>query len=137
MRCVVIESPLSAANRQGIEDNKVYAKRCLSDSLRRGEAPFASHLLYDQSGILDDLRPDERETGMRAGFEWGSRADMVAVYVDRGISPGMERGIEIARHRRTPIQYRALYKQVCRDCGQNMKDGSCPNCRSLPFDESA
>lgn len=135
MKLVIIESPLNANSRQGIEENKTYAKACLVDSLKRGEAPFASHLLYDQPGILDDLRPDERETGIRAGFAWGNRADLVAIYVDRGISGGMARGIEFAGRRGSALEYRAIYKQVCRDCGQDLNNNECPRCRSLPFDE--
>lgn len=96
MKRVIIESPLSAPTRDAIEANKVYARRCVSDSLRRGEAPFASHLLYDQQGILDDLLPDERETGILAGFAWGEAATLVAFYIDFGLSAGMYRGFERA-----------------------------------------
>src|SRR4249920_519320 len=75
---VVIESPLNADTRDGIEQNKAYAKKAMLDSLSRGEAPYASHLLYDQPGILDDLNPDERHRGILAGFAWGAKADIVA-----------------------------------------------------------
>jgi len=90
---VIIESPLNALTRKGVEKNKEYARACMRDSLSRGESPFASHLLYDQVGILDDLKDDERQTGIQAGFEWGSQAELIAVYVDNGVSDGMERGI--------------------------------------------
>lgn len=39
------------------------------DALDRGEAPYASHLLYTQ--MLDDTIPAERELGIKAGFAWG------------------------------------------------------------------
>lgn len=98
MKLVVIESPLGAPDRLLIEDNKRYARTCVRDSLRRGEAPYASHLFFDHPEILDDLKPEEREKGMKAGFAWGRAAETVAIYVDRGISQGMmlgfERGIE-------------------------------------------
>jgi hypothetical protein len=68
----------------------------MRDSLRRGEAPYASHLLFDQPGILDDTIPLQREQGMMAGFAWGEHADTVAIYVDLGISDGMIRGFERA-----------------------------------------
>lgn len=80
---VQIESPYAG----DVEANTAYARACLLDSLRRGEAPFASHLLYTQ--VLDDLRPEDRNLGMDAGFAYLLRADLVAFYVDRGMSRGM------------------------------------------------
>jgi hypothetical protein len=108
MKLVVIESPL-AGDR---ELHKEYARFCMKDSLARKEAPYASHLLFDQDGLLDDDKPEGREAGMEAGFAWGARADMVAVYRDLGISVGMKQGIENARLRGTPIEYRELPKDV-------------------------
>lgn len=105
---IVIESPLSAPDRDGIERNKDYAKRAVVDSLRRGEAPYASHLLFDQPGILNELLPEERELGMQCGFIWGAAADKVAVYADYGISGGMRRGIDMAEKRGIMVEYRYL-----------------------------
>ena len=104
MRLVVIESPYAG----NVEDNERYARACMADSLARGEAPFASHLLYTQQGVLDDTSPAERDLGMRAGFAWGVGADAVAVYTDRGISAGMRAGIERAEAIGLPIEYRRL-----------------------------
>ena len=42
MRLVIIESPYAG----DIEANVVSARACVRDSLSRGEAPIASHLLY-------------------------------------------------------------------------------------------
>ena len=53
MRLVIVESPYAG----DIETNVKYARRCVKDSLMRGEAPIASHLLYTQEGILDDTTP--------------------------------------------------------------------------------
>jgi len=44
MTRVIIESPYAG----DIEVNLKYAKLCILDSLKRGEAPLASHLLYTQ-----------------------------------------------------------------------------------------
>lgn len=111
MKLVVIESPLNAPTREGIEKNKEYAKRAMLDSLRRGEAPYASHLLFDQPGLLDDLNKEERKLGMRAGFAWGKRCDLVAVYADLGISDGMRRGIERALEHGQKVTYRYLERR--------------------------
>jgi len=40
MKLVVIESPYAG----DIEANVKYARECMSDCLKRGEAPIASHL---------------------------------------------------------------------------------------------
>lgn len=65
----------------------------MRDSLLRGEAPYASHVIFDQRGLLDDAVASERDAGMFAGFAWGSQADVRAVYVDHGVSTGMRLGI--------------------------------------------
>lgn len=101
---VIIESPLKG----DYGGNREYAKRCMRDSLKRGEAPLASHLLYDQCGILDDRYQNERDRGMRAGFAWGEAADLVAVYVDLGVSDGMREGIERAKRNNIAIVGRRL-----------------------------
>lgn len=106
MKLVIVESPLKG-NR---EANKAYAKRCMLDSLNRGEAPYASHLLFDQPGLLDDDDPDERQLGMLAGFAWGEAADLVAVYTDRGISIGMIEGLKRHKENGIPIEFRRVDK---------------------------
>ena len=98
---VIIESPYA-----GPLDNIWYAQACLLDSLRRGEAPIASHLLHTQ--VLDDLRPDERELGIEAGLAWYRVAEKCVVYEDRGTSGGMITGIRRARQFDVPIEYRRL-----------------------------
>lgn len=99
---VVIESPYAG----DIERNVAYARAALADSLRRGEAPFASHLLYTQPGVLNDAVAAEREQGMAAGFAWGRCADLVAVYDDLGITEGMWRGIGKAQEAGVDVVFR-------------------------------
>ncbi|MCO7729085.1 hypothetical protein NJB93_21305 [Brucella intermedia] len=103
---VIIESPYA-----GPLDNIWYAQACLLDSLRRGEAPIASHLLHTQ--VLDDLRPDERELGIEAGLAWYRVAEKCVVYEDRGTSGGMITGIRRARQFGVPVEFRRL--EVWRD----------------------
>ena len=103
MRRVIIESPYAG----DIEANTAYARACMQDALTRGEAPFASHLLYTQ--ILSDLDSEERARGIDCGLAWLCVAHAVAVYTDRGISPGMKKGIEWATALDKPIEYRKLY----------------------------
>ena len=107
MRRVIVENPYTAH----IEKNTHYARLCLHDCLLRNEAPFASHLLYTQEGVLDDDVPEERKLGMLAGFVWGSVADAVVVYTDYGISNGMKEGIKRAEAEGRPVEYRQLFKK--------------------------
>jgi hypothetical protein len=104
MRLVILESPYAG----DIERNVTYARTCVRDSLSRGEAPIASHLLYTQPGILCDEIPEERQWGIDAGLAWSGKADATVVYTDNGISRGMEYGIENARLANRPIEYRTL-----------------------------
>jgi len=103
-RLVVIESPLKG----DMAMNKKYARACMRDCLMRGEYPFASHLLYAQEGILDDTIPTERKLGMEAGFAWEEFADATVVYVDLGISAGMEKGLQKAKEAGRPAEFRQL-----------------------------
>lgn len=104
MKLVIIESPYAG----DVERNTIYARRCMRDSLRRGEAPFASHLLYTQ--VLADTVPEDRQLGIKAGFVWGNMADLVAVYVDYEPTPGMEKGIARAEFAKQPVEYRSIGK---------------------------
>jgi hypothetical protein len=86
MKRVILESPYAG----DVERNVKYARECLRDSLRRGEAPIASHLLYTQEGVLDDNNKEERIHGINAGLAWLEVADIHAFYVDFGMSEGMK-----------------------------------------------
>lgn len=99
---VVIESPLAG----DVERSTHYAQAAMRDSLARGEAPFASHLLYTQ--VLDDLDPAQREQGIQAGFAWHDAAEKSVVYTDLGISNGMKAGIESATTKGIPVEYRTI-----------------------------
>jgi hypothetical protein len=101
---VVIESPYSGDIMQHI----LYAQRAMRDSIGRGEAPIASHLLYTQPNVLNDGAPDERFLGIACGFAWNQHAELVAVYQDYGISPGMQLGIEQAIITHQSIVYRSI-----------------------------
>ena len=105
MRLVIIESPYAG----DIEANLKYARACIKDSLSRGEAPIASHLLYTQPGILDDDNPEERQWGINAGLEWGRVADARIFYIDYGMSKGMQLALAYACNKKETIEYRKIY----------------------------
>lgn len=104
MKLVILESPYAGDVRKNVE----YARACVRDSLSRGEAPIASHLLYTQPGILRDEVPAERKWGIDAGLAWATKADATVVYTDLGISSGMQYGIKTATDADRPIEYRTI-----------------------------
>jgi hypothetical protein len=104
MKLVILESPFAG----DVEQNIDYARLCVRDSLSRGEAPIASHLLYTQPTILDDDDPEERQWGIDAGLAWKSVADYSVVYTDRGNTKGMEYGIAAAKAAGLEIKLRVL-----------------------------
>lgn len=104
LKLVLVESPYAG----NIERNIRYAQAALRDCLQRGEAPFASHLLYTQPNVLSDLLPEERALGIKAGLEWGKKAEKTVVYLDLGVSKGMQFGIDAARAAGRPVEERRL-----------------------------
>jgi hypothetical protein len=109
MNLVILESPYAG----DMERNVRYARACLLDSLQRGEAPIAPHLLYPQ--VLDDKDPDQRKLGIEAGLAWSKASliregkilfdeagdakiadhSMPVFYTDLGWSPGMLAALEL------------------------------------------
>lgn len=115
MKRVIIESPYAGTAPKGsservaqTQENVDYLRACLRDSLLRGEAPYASHALYTQPGVLDDDIAEERMHGIHAGFAWGEVADLRVFYADRGVSSGMHYGLEAAAKLGQPVEYRYL-----------------------------
>jgi len=104
MPLVIIESPFAG----DIETNIKFARACMRDALLNGEAPFASHLLYTQDGILDDKIFGERSLGIEAGLTWGKRANKTVVYTNLGITKGMEKGIQRAKDEGRAVEFREL-----------------------------
>jgi len=93
MILVLLESPYAGY----VERNLAYARACMRDCN------------FTPAGVLDDDLPDERELGIRAGFAWGRKAERTVVYLDHGMSRGMEAGIQVAKMEGRPIEHRRLY----------------------------
>ncbi len=92
MKQVQVESPYAG----DVEKNIEYARKALRDCLRKNEAPYASHLLYTQPGVLDDTVPEERQYGIDAGLIFAEKADVSIFYIDCGFSSGMKYGLKHA-----------------------------------------
>jgi hypothetical protein len=88
MKRVYVASPFRGATPEQTRQNIIYARLCMLDSLARGEAPYLSHLLYTQ--VWDERN---RDLGLMAGDAWRAAADGITLYVDLGVTSGMERAI--------------------------------------------
>ena len=106
MILVIIESPYAGDIKRNIE----YARACVKDSLLRGEAPLASHLLYTQEGILDDNIEEERLMGINAGLAWLKTGAKHVFYVDYGYSKGMLFAKQFASENNISCEERKIYK---------------------------
>jgi hypothetical protein len=101
-RRVILESPYAG----DVEVNIAYAREAIADSLARGEAPLASHLLYTQ--VLDDADPKGRKQGIEAGLAWLPHAQSTVAYIDLGVSSGMAQGIRLAYEQGRPVEMRQI-----------------------------
>ncbi len=99
---VILESPYAGE----IERNRIFAICCIRDMLDRGEAPYASHVLYPPAS--QKFTKKERDRGMKAGYAWMAVADLVAVYTNLGQTEGMLRGITRAKLLKLRIEWRQL-----------------------------
>ena len=106
----MIETPFKHEKGDALALKRVlrYLRAALRDCLMRGEAPFASHAIYTQPGVLDDHVPEQRVHGMEAGFEWGDRADARVVYTDLGVSKGMQMAIDRSLERGQEVEIRQV-----------------------------
>lgn len=108
---VIIETPFQGASESEMQRNLQFARRCMQDSLNRGEAPVMFHMLYPQraGGPLNDNKPEQRQRGKDAAKNWYRRgAEKVVIYDDLGITEGMKEGIHRASDRDLDIEFRTL-----------------------------
>lgn len=101
-RRAILESPFAS----NVEKNRLFAITCARDMLSRGEAPFASHLIYPQ--LFEKYTEEARQSGMAAGRIWIPAAEISVVYTDLGLSEGMLRGIAQAEAAGIPVERRRL-----------------------------
>lgn len=110
MQLVVIESPLKGQPSSRVprflhplcervlrERNRHYAFACMREEMAAGRAPYASHVFFDQPGLLEDSRLAQRSLGLKVGFKWGCKARVRTFYRDLGVSGGMVLGASQAK----------------------------------------
>lgn len=115
-KLVVIESPYAGTPYYTVEQHRLYLQHCIEDCVRRGESPYASH--HYLTDVLDDTDPAERAFGIKCGLMWGQHADLIAVYSDFGIGPGMADAIEHYNKIGKKVEWRKLPDKVVRSIKQ-------------------
>ena len=102
---VIVESPYGSDAADVVAANVAYANEACFDCLRRFEVPYASHLFF--SPFLNDNKPEERRLGIRAGYAMWTGAAKVVLYLDLGMSTGMNLALEHAK--RIGMRYETRY----------------------------
>lgn len=105
-RAVVLVTPFAAEDYSKAAAVQRYGNRCVKDSLGRGESPLASHLFYYE--VLNVKNPIERDIGLLSQLTWMRHCDMVAVYIDFGVTKAMEVAINTAQLSHKKIEYRTI-----------------------------
>lgn len=114
---VILESPFKGGRVQAgprqiylsETTNIEYMRACMHDCIvNHYEAPYASHGLYTQPGVLRDSIEEERNLGIGAGFVWATLAPTRVFYVDRGMSEGMIHGLRHALELTQKVEFRRL-----------------------------
>ena len=120
IKIVSVESPYSSPDPAILAGNIAYAILATKNAARvYGEVPFTSHLLLTQtvtpdglSTYVSDLVPDDLGVGRDKTIEMTHavrmKCDAVVMYVDRGISRGMESGRQAALKAGIPVIERHL-----------------------------
>lgn len=105
-KAVLVVTPFMAEDPAKAAKMNRYALRATKDSLGKNEAPLASHLFYSE--VLNVRNPIERDIGLQSQLTWLKAADIVAVYLDFGITPAMQVAINAAVLKNKRIEYRTI-----------------------------
>lgn len=90
MQIVLVESPFRSSEFAETIENMRYLAWCMIDSLSRGEVPIASHGIYPY--VLPETK-EGRALGLLCRDELAKRADVIALYEERGSTLGMIRPV--------------------------------------------
>lgn len=101
-RPVILETPYPG----DVEHNAKYLQKCIRDCIRRGDSPYISHQML--TSTLDDKKEKEYKKSIIAGLAWHALAEASIVYIDRGITNGMHKGIIHAYKQDLLIEYRSF-----------------------------
>jgi hypothetical protein len=107
-RLVVIESPWAGLGAGEKATN--YLRQCIRDSLSRGEIPWASHAMLAHTRALYEEDEDQRAEGLEINRAMIMHyAQLVAFYIDHGMSAGMKLARQWAGMHGVRIEERKIY----------------------------
>ena len=106
MKLAIIEAPF---NHPDLDEKKYkwYLQLCIQDCFDRDEAPFSADGFY--SRYSDQRIMTHRERAISAGLEWSRYADVVAFYIDYGISASMEANMKLYNAHNKKVECRRLF----------------------------
>lgn len=118
---IFIASPLAAPTPEGVGANLALARRLCREVIDAGHSPFAPHLLMPQ--FLDDAKANERNVGMKAGFDFLRVCGEVWCWstISNGMAAEIRHAVENADTRDDGIKVRFPW-------GLDPFDGYCPVC---------
>lgn len=105
-KAVLVVSPFMAENPAKADFMSRYALRATQDSVKRNEAPICNHLFYYQ--FLNTNITVERDQGLHSMLTWVPKCDILAVYIDHGITQAMQSVIGLAQVKNRKIEYRTI-----------------------------
>lgn len=98
-------SPFLAEDLANASKMTRYANRAAQDAANRNEALIMANLAFmNPAGVA----AVERDDAFLNLLSWIPRADVVAVYVDYGITPAMQVAINVAISKNKKIEYRSV-----------------------------
>lgn len=101
-----LASPWRATEFAAQGHNKRYARKVLRHAIFNNKVAVAPHLLYPQ--VLVDGIETERRTGLDLCKDLLRICDELCIYIDLGISPGMEEELKYAKWLDLPIVYYSI-----------------------------
>jgi hypothetical protein len=104
---VVIESPWAGLGAG--EKAKAYLRACIRDSLSRDEIPWASHAMLAWTRALYEEDEEQRAEGIQVNKRMIVKAELIAIYVDHGISAGMREAEIYSKMHGKTVERRSLY----------------------------
>lgn len=106
-RLVVGITPFVPEDLSNASKMERYSKRAAVDGTARGEA-----ILMANRAFLTTMTPNtaaiNRDDAFIGLLSWIPKADLVAVYVDFGITPAMQVAINVAEAKNRKIEYRSI-----------------------------
>lgn len=142
MTFISIESPYSNVNPNIVNRNVCYALLAIKDSINNyNEASYAAHLLHTQlvfNGkpyyvgdwicripiVLNYFDGIKREKVLKLTNNVRKKADKIVLYVDFGITPGMEHARKFAIENNIPIEERNLPEHMLKSLPNVNKQNS-------------